>query len=137
MPNVTAVAFNPPRHFRLWDAHISFAQVLFRSPCCEELKTNYDIKLWGIEYLDTRWEFKAAAIEPPTAGDLSRIQTRLQKPVRAENILVIRSTTGKRYYIVAARWMLDEFEGVYWAPSLTYMPSPIQDAGKRPKWDWD
>lgn len=130
------MTFDPLRRFRMWDANSFFGQILFRSPCDGEFHTNYDIRLWGVEYLDTAWEFTATKIVQPTHDEFTRIETRLGNPVNVGNLLVIVSETGQRNYIVAIGWILDEFEGDPMSPALAYMPSRVEDPGKRPKWIW-
>lgn len=136
MPNITSMTFNPPRHFRMWDASGFFSQILFRSSCDEVFQTIYDIRVWGVEYLDIAWEFTATEIVQPRQEEFLRIETRLGNPVNVGNLLVIVSETGERYYVVAIGWILDEFEGDPMAPALAYMPSRLEDPGKRPKWVW-
>lgn len=92
--------FRSDRYFQLWDYSVSHKQMLLRSPKSPDVAMNFDIVLWGVEYIDLATSLQGLSITSPTCEDVTRAGQAMGYTVDPSHVHCFAS--GDRRFVVVA-----------------------------------
>jgi hypothetical protein len=88
------------RRFRFWDYNVSHDQMLIRSPKSFEFKTNVDIVMWGVEYLDLPTSLDGVTMASASLEELGRAEQSLGRKLGSSQVFCFIS--GDSHFLVVA-----------------------------------
>ncbi len=95
------------RTFQLWEYNVSHGSLLIRSPKGPDVANNIDIVCSGVEYVGAPRFLRDLQILEPTIDELKLLGNALDKQLNPSSVRIF-SSSGKRFFVVAAGFKLDE-----------------------------